>query len=104
MKPSRKTLIKNDIVLLISRDTGILQCDVELILNKAIAIIRQRVGEGKEVKLKEFGIFKTRIRAAKIGRNLQGPVRGKRKHPEALIIPAMTVPVFKASKKFLQAA
>lgn len=101
---SERKMIKDDLIEHIAKETGIIQTDVELILTKAIAIIRQRVGQGKEVHLRGFGVFKSRLRPRKIARNLKGPINGKRKNPEPLILPAAIVPHFKPSKKFLKAA
>lgn len=95
---------KDELIEQISRDTGIIQSDVDAILSRAISLIRQLVSEGKEVRLNEFGVFTKRTRAAKIARNLKGPVNGKRKKPEPLLLPACQVPHFKPSKKFLKKA
>jgi len=74
------------------------------VLSAAIDLIRIRVTEGKEVHLKEFGVFKKKHRPAKIARNLKGKVNGRRKNPEPMILPATNVPHFKPSKKFLKRA
>lgn len=81
-----------------------MQADVELVLSIALNTIRKKVGEGKEVRLKTFGVFKTRTRPEKIARNLKGKVNGRKKNPEPMRLPACTVPHFKPSKQFLKAA
>jgi nucleoid DNA-binding protein len=95
---------KSDLIELISKQTGIIQSDVELVVAHAFRNIREKVKEGKEVRIKEFGVFKTRRRRQKIGRNLGGKVKGKRKNPDPILIPECTVPHFKPSKQFLKAA
>lgn len=95
-------MAKHNLVHDISRATGIIQSDVELVLKAAIEIIRERVSEGKEVKLNGFGVFKTKRRAPIVARNLKGKIAGKRKNPEPIHLPARTVPHFKASKSFLK--
>jgi DNA-binding protein HU-beta len=95
---------KSDLIETISQETGIIQSDVELVLLQALKTIRKKVSEGKEVRIKEFGVFKTRTRKPKIARNLKGKVNGRRKNPEPLLLPACTVPHFKPSKQFLKAA
>lgn len=97
-------MAKSDLIEAISKETGILQADVELVLKHALTAIRKRVSEGKEVRLKEFGVFKARRRPKKIARNLKGKVNGKRKNPEPIILPETTIPHFKPSKQFLKAA
>jgi nucleoid DNA-binding protein len=95
---------KSELIEAISKQTGIIQADVELVLLQAFGTIRKKVSEGKEVRIKEFGVFKTRRRPQKIGRNLKGKAKGKRKNPEPILIPECTVPHFKPSKQFLKAA
>jgi nucleoid DNA-binding protein len=96
-------MAKDDLIHDIAISTGITQSDVELILTSALELIRERVTAGKEVRFKSFGVFKTRRRPPKIARNLKGK-GNKRKKPEPMLLPAATVPHFKASKKFLKAA
>jgi DNA-binding protein HU-beta len=88
----------------ISKQTGIVQSDVSLVLHKAIETIRFQVSAGRQVRIQQFGVFKTRKRPAKIARNLKGPVNGKNKNPEPLILEECIVPVFKPSKQFLTIA
>jgi DNA-binding protein HU-beta len=95
---------KADLIEAISKETGIIQRDVELVLAKALDTIRQKVSEGNTVRLKDFGVFKTRRRPKKIARNLKGKVNGRKKNPEPILLPACDVPHFKPSKQFLKAA
>ena len=95
---------KSDLIGQISKETGIIQSDVELVLQKAIETIRKLVSEGKEVRIQEFGVFKTRRRPEKIARNLKGTVNGRNKNPEPMLLPACTIPHFKPSKQFLTKA
>lgn len=97
-------MARHDLVRDITLATGIIQSDVELVLAKAIELIRIRVTEGKEVHLNEFGVFKQKLRGRKVARNLGGRKAGKRKNPEPIILPETLVPHFKPSKKFLKAA
>jgi DNA-binding protein HU-beta len=95
---------KSDLINKVSKDTGIIQTDVELVIDSVLSMIRESVANGAEVRLREFGVFKTRKRPAKVARNLGGKERGKRKKPEPLHLPECTVPHFKPSKQFLTAA
>ena len=61
-------------------------------VTKIIETVEKTVSKGKKVTLVGFGTFEPRKRAARNGRN---PQTGK-----AIKIPAKTVPVFSAGKKF----
>lgn len=95
-------MAKHNLVQDVSKQTGIIQADVELVLNATIELIRKRVREGKEVRLEGFGIFQQRTRPPKIARNLKGK-GNKRKNPEPIYLPAKKVAHFKPSKKFIEA-
>lgn len=97
-------MLKHELVKHIALATGILVSDVDLIFTSGLDIIKKQVRAGREVHLHQFGVFKVRLRPAKIARNLKGKVNGKRKNPEPLHLPACHVPHFKPSKKFLKAA
>ena len=62
------------------------------VLNALVETIQKTVSKGKKVTLVGFGTFESRKRAARSGRN---PQTGKE-----ISIPAKTVPVFSAGKKF----
>jgi nucleoid DNA-binding protein len=87
---------KYDLVTIVSKKTGIIQVDVDTVINTAFQLIRRSVGEGQIVRIKSFGVFAPRTRPAKIARNLQG---GKR-NPEPLYLPPCTIAAFKPSKNF----
>lgn len=89
---------KAELISDISRKTGIIQVDVDQILTTALALIRIRVAEGREVRLQGFGAFKTKLRPQKIARNLKGL---KDKNPEPLVLEPCLVAQFKPSRKFL---
>jgi len=87
---------KYDLIAGISKETGIIQADVEAVINTALQLIRGAVSEGHTVRINSFGVFGSRLRPAKIARNLQG---GK-PHPEPLYLPPCTIATFKPSKTF----
>jgi nucleoid DNA-binding protein len=95
---------KSELVEIVSKKTGIIQSDVDLVIEQALNTIRLRLIDGKEVRLREFGVFKTRRRPEKIARNLKGKENGKRKNPGPLVLPECTVAQFKPSKQFLKVA
>ncbi|OGT31021.1 MAG: DNA-binding protein [Gammaproteobacteria bacterium RIFCSPHIGHO2_12_FULL_35_23] len=64
--------------------------DTEKSINAVLEGIEELLAKGEAITFVGFGTFKVSERAARIGRN---PRTG-----EALNIPAMTMPVFKAGK------
>ena len=83
---------KEELVQEISKKAKVTQKDAGEVLNALVDTIQKTVAKGKKVTLAGFGTFESRKRAARTGRN---PQTGKE-----ISIPAKTVPVFSAGKKF----
>ena len=83
---------KEELVQEISKKAKVTQKDAGEVLNALVDTIQITVAKGKKVTLVGFGTFESRKRAARTGRN---PQTGKE-----ISIPAKTVPVFSAGKKF----
>ena len=83
---------KEELVQEISKKAKVTQKDAGEVLNALVDTIQKTVAKGKKVTLVGFGTFEPRKRAARTGRN---PQTGKE-----ISIPAKTVPVFSAGKKF----
>ena len=83
---------KEELVQEISKKAKVTQKDAGEVLNALVDTIQTTVSNGKKVTLVGFGTFESRKRAARNGRN---PQTGKE-----ISIPAKTVPVFSAGKKF----
>ena len=83
---------KEELVQEISKKAEVTQKDAGEVLNALVDTIQKKVAKGKKVTLVGFGTFESRKRAARTGRN---PQTGKE-----ISIPAKTVPVFSAGKKF----
>lgn len=83
---------KEELVLEISKKAGITQKDTSLIISEFMNAVEKAVAKGNRVTLVGFGTFEPRDRAERTGRN---PQNGK-----AITIPAKTVPVFVAGRKF----
>ena len=81
---------KTDLVAAVAEASGISKKDAERVLNASIDKITQELAKGGRVQLSGFGIFETKNRQAKVGRN---PVTR-----EPVQIPAARVPVFKPSQ------
>lgn len=88
---------KAEIIQIVSRRTGIIQADVEKILDKTFLTIREQVASGQEVRLQTFGVFLSKVQAPKVARRM----RGTTKNPEPILLPERVKAVFKPSKQFL---
>ncbi len=87
-----ENLTKRDIVVSISKETGLIQQDVMKVVQKTLDYIADAVVEGRNVELRNFGVFELRVRKPRVGRN---PNR-----PEVDVpIPAQPVVKFKVGKE-----
>lgn len=83
---------KLELVVELSRKSGIEKARAEAFLNSFVEVVEEVVAKGEAVQLVGFGTFELKHRGARVGRN---PRTG-----EKLNIPASNVPVFKAGKNF----
>ena len=83
---------KEELVAEISKKAKVTQKEANDVLSAMVEVVEKAVSKGKKVTLVGFGTWEPRKRAARNGRN---PQSGK-----AIKIPAKTVPVFSAGKRF----
>jgi len=83
---------KTELITKVAADTGLTKKDAAATVESILGAITYTVAAGDKVSLTGFGIFESKHREARTGRN----PRTK----EAVEIPASTVPVFKAGKAF----
>ena len=81
---------KTELISACAESTGLSKKDSERVLNAAIDAITAALVKGDKVQISGFGIFETKNREARIGRNPHTK--------ESITIPATQVPGFKASK------
>ena len=81
---------KTELIAAVAEKAGLTKKDAEKAVNAAFEAITAELIKGEKVSLAGFGIFETKTREARTGRN---PRTG-----EATQIAAATVPAFKASK------
>ena len=86
---------KTELIAATAERAGITKKDAERFLNAAIDAITADLVAGNKVQLSGFGIFETKKREARIGRNPHTK--------ETIQIPATRVPAFKASKSLKDA-
>ena len=81
------TVTKKDIVMRVSNETNLTQQDVKRIVQKTLDIILESLERADTVELRNFGVFKVKVRRGRIGRN---PRTG-----EEVAVPEKKVVVFK---------
>jgi len=64
-----KNLTKREIVINISEKTGLIQQDVHQIIQLVLGQIIDAVAEGRNVELRNFGVFEVKVRKPRVGRN-----------------------------------
>ena len=83
-------MTKTELISITAEKTGLTKKDAERAVNAALEAVTAELTAGGRVQLAGFGIFETKTRQARTGRNP--------KTKEAIQIPASTSVAFKASK------
>ena len=86
------TLTKRDLVTRISNETGLVQHQVQEVVQKTLDYISETLANGDKVELRNFGVFEVRVRKPRVGRNPNSP-------DTDVPIPARSVVKFKAGKE-----
>ena len=81
---------KTDLITAAAEKSGLSKKDAERVVNALLDTVTASLAKGEKVQISGFGIFETKEREARVGRN----PRTK----EAIQIPASKAPAFKASK------
>jgi len=89
-------MTKRDLVVRISEETGLVQQQVLVVVQKTLDHISEAVAGGTTVELRNFGVFEVKVRKARIGRN---PNRPETDVP----IPRRAVVKFKPGKEMREA-
>ncbi len=66
-------LTKRDLVLKISKETGITQQEVFAIIQMTLDAITDALASGRNVELRNFGVFEVRLTKSRVGRNPHRP-------------------------------
>lgn len=85
-------MTKRDLVVRISKETGIIQEDVFAVLQKVLDYVTEALVKGENVEFRDFGVFEVCIRKSRIGRNPNKPAN-------VVTIPERKVVKFKAGKQ-----
>ena len=62
-------MTKKDIALKIAEETNLKQIDVKKVLQRTLDHIIEALTKGETVELRNFGVFKVRVRKSRVGRN-----------------------------------
>jgi len=62
-------MTKRDIALKIAEETDIKQIHVKEVMQKTLDHITEGLANGQTIELRNFGIFKVRVRKGRVGRN-----------------------------------
>ena len=89
-------MTKRDLVVKIAKETGIIQSDVAAIVQMTLDNIAQELVEGRDIELRNFGVFEIKIRKSHKGRN-------PRDTRNEVIIPERAVVKFRAGKELKEA-
>lgn len=85
-------LTKRDIVLEIYEKKGFSQKEIRETVQMTLDTIAKALAEGKNVELRNFGVFEVQVRKSRIGRNPNKPETD-------VVIPQRAVVKFKAGKE-----
>lgn len=84
-------MTKRDLVVRISKETGLIQQDVFAVLQKTLDYIIESLAKGVTVEFRNFGVFEVRVRKSRIGRNPNKPTH-------TVVIPTRKVVKFKMGR------
>jgi DNA-binding protein HU-beta/integration host factor subunit alpha len=78
-------MTKRDLVIRISNDTGMIQQDVQTVVQRALDILSEVLAQGQTVELRNFGVFEVKLRKSRVGRNPNVPSHEVRIPPRAVV-------------------
>ena len=84
-------MTKRDLIVRIADETGLIQQDVQAVLQKSLDYIIDALAEDESVEFRNFGVFEIRTRKEHIGRNPNQP-------DHVVTIPERKVVKFKPGK------
>lgn len=84
-------MTKRELVVRISKETGMVQQDVFEVIQKTLDYIVDSLAKGQTVEFRNFGVFEVRVRKARVGRNPNQPTH-------EVVIPSRKVVKFKMGR------
>ena len=89
-------MTKRDLVVRIAKESGVVQNVVAEIVQKTLDHIAEELIAGKDIELRNFGVFEIKVRKSRKGRNPNQP-------KNEVIIPERAVVKFRAGKELKEA-
>ena len=81
----KPNLTKREIATRISDTTGLQLQDVTVVVQKTLDAVVDALTEGRNVELRNFGVFEVKFRRARIGRNPNNPGQTVQIPPRAVV-------------------
>ena len=78
-------MTKRDLVVRISKETGLIQQDVYAVIQKTLDYVTEALGRGDNVEFRNFGVFEVKERKERIGRNPNRPSQIVRIPPHKVV-------------------
>lgn len=66
-------MTKRDLVVRIANETGLVQGDVALVVQKTLDSLADELAAGGTIELRNFGVFEVKLRKSRTGRNPHKP-------------------------------
>jgi nucleoid DNA-binding protein len=85
-------MTKRDLVVKISAETGLTQNDVASVVQKTLDYMGDELAAGRNIELRNFGVFEVKVRKSRKGRNPNRP-------ENEVVIPERVVVKFRAGKE-----
>ncbi len=85
-------MTKRDFVVRIAKEIGLTQNQVAVAVQKTLDYISNELAAGRNIELRNFGVFEVKIRKSRIGRNPNKP-------KNQVVIPERAVVKFRAGKE-----
>jgi nucleoid DNA-binding protein len=85
-------MTKRDLVVKISKETGLIQNNVASVVQKTLDYIADELAKGTTIELRNFGVFEVKVRKSRKGRNPNQP-------KNEVVIPERAVVKFRAGKE-----
>ena len=89
-------MTKRDLVVKIARETGMVQSEVAEVVQKTLDYITEELIAGRNIELRNFGVFEIKVRKERKGRNPNKP-------QDVVKIPECAVVKFRAGKELKEA-
>ncbi len=88
-------MTKRELVVRISKETGVIQEDVYAVIQKTLDYITEGLAQGEHIEFRDFGVFEVCTRKSRVGRNPNQP-------DHVVQIPERRVVKFKPGKQMKQ--